>query len=335
MRHRYFCMTVGLALAVSAGVPVRAHEPRDRLSGTARSGGNAQQKGTSLGRINRIVGDQTAMMTVRIPRRARVETTKHMFREHGPNPYIKIRGSGRFAGIVLMRLPADPSTITDELVAGRWRGCGTPGCDTKTDEFNYVFPSGNDRRRSYTNLAAGIYRLYLIADDTPVEVTLRLDGLSGTRTVTPQEPAPVDLDTPEPQYSLDQGRSIWAAGNTYDAGAPGLVLLMMYVLSSDFEGADVGGCVYAFPTAPPEKAAYGPHCNHLVGAGLGGGFQWDHYPEGGPSKGGIAMVANFEYGSSPFFPNVGDRYGAGVWYSSPRPIERVGSQALFVTYDEQ
>jgi hypothetical protein len=124
---------------------------------------------------------------------------------------IAVRGRGRFYGLVLEQDLRDPwAGVT--YVDGRF--CTKPGCPGPTSWgaggpaiFGSGFVEGT--------LPTGVYRAYLVADNAPVRVTLRLPGLSGRATLHPGQRLRPMIATPTPtQAEPANGPLLFAAGST-------------------------------------------------------------------------------------------------------------------------
>lgn len=285
-----------------------------------------------LGRTNVITGRRSAMVDVRIPRKAQANVRLDVGKRTGPNHWIDIEGAGRAAGFALMPDPPSDDLSSRFLMATRLSKCAVRGCSSRHDPIIFMRPFTFGDGPQLIDLPRGRYRLYLIADGTRVKITLRLKGLSGTRRIQPRKAAPVDVQAPRTRvFTQGSKRSIYSAGSTYKSGSRGFFVSAIYVLGRRFEGAAWGMCAYNAPP-PPEQTAYGPHCSALTyGAGLGAGSFG--FFSGGPNARGFWVVIMSSYGPGGIPPNLDGRRGLGAWYASPGPLDEFGSQAFYLSYD--
>ncbi len=326
-RRRRRWATVSIAFVVAAGA---GDLPRPTVAAVAASAGGP--RAPRLGATTIISGSEPAVAFVRVESPATVDVHEDFRSARGPSPSISITGGGRFAGFVLVK-ETSRDTSENFLIAGRFSDCASRGCASEKKPMNYVSPSNIAGSPSgFVDLDPGRYRLYLIADGTPVRIVLRLDGLEGRSSISPTTPAAVDLRAPSVHVSHNDGPAVWAAGSTYEGGAEGLIVVNMFVESRNLDRVGLGGCVYAYPTAPPEEAAYGPHCTALAQA-LGGGFAFTYRPPEGPRRESVYLTARLGYGEGSLpFQNLDGRYGVGVWYASNAPIDDSGAMAFLLRY---
>ncbi len=128
-------------------------------------------EGPVLTSVTKIVGSRTASVSVRLPHDATLT-----FPRHGPSPDATITGSGRYAGVVLVSEEWEGGLLHEDVfIANRWGFCEQRGSDPEKDVlYNYRGLTRN--RAGDAVLPAGTYRLHVLADGAPVEVTLRLHG---------------------------------------------------------------------------------------------------------------------------------------------------------------
>ena len=259
-----------VALTAAAISPATARSPVDRVT---------------LGGVNVISGDSITGMSVRIPEPVTVEGDPFS------NDDVSYSGPGRVVGLALVEQGV-PLRRAFELVSVRWSYCGEPGCPPDPDDVAEITTSSDFRGKRW-EIPAGDYRLYLIADGKPVEVTLKLHGLDGSTDLHPGDLvggriAAPDATVPEPTRHLFLGRA-----NPVTMHMPGLLIdgnTSGYVTGPSANAQ--GSCFWRgrgeedlFQSTP------GPHCYDFAERGgrswststLGGGWWFwgiGHVPAG-------------------------------------------------------
>lgn len=156
---------------------------------------NAQPPPT-FARTTVLTATRPSALTIRIPRAASLTIDDST--ASSPNVEIKA-ASGRLAGFVLTPVRRPDPRVSSALLLLQVGGCATPAC--KPAPYEYVsggigLPTetlSGERRR--VTLPAGDYALRVVTDGAPVRATLRLDGLSGARTLGVTRPHAVTLRT--------------------------------------------------------------------------------------------------------------------------------------------
>lgn len=222
----------------------------------------------ALGGVNFISGDRLSGIPVHVPRQATIEGDPFA------NDDVSYSGPGRVVGIVLVE-EGGPLRKAFELISVRWSFCGSPGCSPGPHD-EYELTTSPDFGRKRWRIPAGNYRLYLVADGEPVEVTLRLHGLDGTTDLRPADRvtgrvAAPTASAPDPAGHLFLGRSA-----PVEMDEPGLLI------DSYSSGIMVGPSAAAEGTCfwrsrgdeEVTEATPGPHCLTFAeryGFGGGGG----------------------------------------------------------------
>jgi hypothetical protein len=141
----------------------------------------------SLAGTTVVTGSRTGSMLVRLPRA--VDVTMNDFTTFSPQ--------GRMTAVVLKKTGAWDAPYVSVTHAGY---CGAPGCAATFPRGGggaYIWAPGSSNGTS-GRLPAGTYRLYLVTDGGPATFTFRLKGLSGSRRLTPREPARAAVVAPKP-----------------------------------------------------------------------------------------------------------------------------------------
>ncbi len=245
--RRLIASTLGVVLLVPA-TPVIATRTVDKSTGI------------TLGATNVFTARTISGIKVHIPRPA-------TFRVGIFSPDIRIRGVGRMAGYVLVQR-AVPYEDRISLMTTFSRFCAKPGC--RSSEEPFFWHSGRNvpynPRTKLRTLPPGDYTLYLIADDTPVTVTLSFQGLSGRRTVALKNPVNGAVTLPRVRMSGEPTRAAYWSGEEFDlSGSGGVAITLIRITGDNLVGSRREGCFYD-QDPPPDPIAYAPQC---PGAGLG------------------------------------------------------------------
>lgn len=249
-------------------------------------------------------------------------------RSDGSTGDVRINGHGRVAGIVLVPDPPPDSLTKDFLVAGRFARCGQPGCGPGRRPMTFEVHAFGDEANGRATLSPGDYRLYLLADGQPVQVTLRLHGLDGTTTIQPSRPASADFRSPEQTLVSSSAEPYFAAGDTFRAGVRGLILTALWARAEQEQDYLYGVCHQGDISSAPPEAIYGPHCEAL--AALTGGLTFVETTRSGK---GFDTILATTYTESPA-PESGGKVGFGAWISASGPIKSSGFHGLFLSWDD-
>lgn len=288
--------------------------------------GNGSHARAELRAITRVVGDTTASIEVRLSRSARIRAPKG----HGVSPDVRVSGRGRTAGVVIVSEDWGGALGPDELlIVNRWGLCDQPGCDPgKNVIHNFRGLRRDEKGRGV--LPAGDYTLHILADETPVEVTLRLDGApQGEAVLRPRGPSAVDFRVPEMTIEQEaDGSYTYGAGSDFRSGTNGVSYSLLYVRARQKLNPFNGGiCHINSPTGPPPPA-YGPQCYALTAVGLGKGFYLINENVEDREFSLLPLIGYHDQGVTP--PNVDGRRGLGAWASTPYPLEDFVFMGMFV-----
>lgn len=207
-----------------------------------------------LGRVNTFTSSDIAGIRVRIPRPA-------TFEPGISSRDIVVEGTGRMAGYVLVQDSADvEGRVT--LMTTWSRFCGAPGCDGGHPFFWHGGSNVHyDRATKMRTLPAGDYFLYIIADDTPVTVTLRLHGLRGKRDVELTDPVDGGIMLPRVRASVGPTRSVYSFGEEVDfSGTSGIAIPLMRFRTGNAFSNRREVCYYSGGPSVPDAFAYAPGC---------------------------------------------------------------------------
>ena len=155
-------------------------------------------------------------MAVYLPHEATLNTGK-----------VIVQGGGRHIGFVLHH-DGGPQGATALVVRDGF--CVAAGC---TGAFGHLYGSDGVSHDDQPNqdgqlfgptgtLPAGAYHLQLIADGTPVRLTIPFGGLGGQVTLVPHGPSGITQVTPIPDRALPSGGQVaYSAGSTRLVGVHG------------------------------------------------------------------------------------------------------------------
>jgi len=188
------------------------------------------------------------------------------------SPAISVSGAGRFVGIMLARVGTTASS-------GQWfaqtriTACGTPNCNPEApgqpatlagvqiaSETGFPETAGQS---TFDRLIfpPGDYQLTLIAYSAPVTVTVKLQGLAGSVTLTPRPAEPVSTQSVTPNLLPTP-----AAPTELSVGGQSSILshlgVLAFAISYRFtvQTGDLSNwCLYSGGQVPPE-GLYLPGC---------------------------------------------------------------------------
>lgn len=196
------------------------------------------------------------------------------------NPDVDISGKGRFVGFWLERSAANgasfaglSSTRLPAFLGGAQRTYGSYSpalaCKGIPDAYPITYDCTKQPPPQAIVLREGRYRLTVLADTSPLRITLTLHGLDPrTTTITPRH-ALASTQQPLPARDGIGDRLV-----TFGATAPIQGKVMAWVAAAAKGSgspvlAERSVCVRADQGAPP-PLAFGPHCPN----GIGGGYSY-------------------------------------------------------------
>ena len=253
-----------LAAAVAVFVATLLPAP-----GQARS---PEDGAVTLGAVNTFTASTTAGLRVRIPNPA-------TFEPGVASRDIRVSGSGRMAGYVLVEDDDDVERRVTLMTT--WsRFCGRPGCGEDDPFFWHGGTNvGYDPDTKVRTLPPGDYFLYVIADGTPVTVTLRLDGLSGRRRGELTDPVDAGIASPSPRAVVEPSKTTYWFGEEVEFSGPtGIAIPLIRFEMGRAVLNRREACYYHDGPKAPEQVAYGPGCPR---ADLGMAVQETGYQDGG------------------------------------------------------
>ena len=263
-----------------------------------------------------VVGASTAGMRVTLTKRATLDGRS------GPNSDIKIRGEGRLAGLILTEATVEPSRESMEVV--RFGYCDKAGCEAAATSGQYVYSrsgSGGSDPENTIVLEPGTYLLYLLADDAPVTVELRLHGLAGSTVLKPRGEVHSGFVMPTAQNRTGSpGDGTFWYGEEVDVrGEAAYVIAILRMDVENWLEIFWGDCAY-FEAPPPRPTAYSPACPGGVNV-----FQLE---------GGTLTKSDF---ARPIMSEISetDRFGYGLYYAAAAQVSDVHTAFFHLSLDSQ
>lgn len=182
-------------------------------------------------------------------------------RGFGPDKGVDIAGDGAFIGFAIASddverdvglvagiVPREPFSQTDFLFFLTWGGIGTP------DEVT---------------LPVGDYRLYLLADGSPITVVLDLDPMVGQVQISSDSPNHYDARALDPRIDAGPTHALYVAGENGTVGTLGVGFQMAWLETGQAHAfSQLGVCSYRGGQSADQ--AYGPGCGTPEGL-IGGG----------------------------------------------------------------
>jgi len=290
MRRALLSVTV---LLLSAGLPAAS----------------AHDTSPALAAVTSVVTSQSATAQVRLPHDARVALADGVsFRGPGRLLALRLEGADHSSSLHSYRLP--------DFAGGRQVTYGSVPPATCTSQPSDQVPLTSDCTGSapptHVLLAAGSYRLTVVADGSPVRVTLRMQGLRGNRTLRPSTLLPTVQQTLPAREQV--GSSLVTFGDSADLGRPVETFLVARTRSGS---TPTGSSACRREDAGTAPMSFGPHCP----GGSSGTFSY----EAGAFGGGTGFASSTGDTSGPvglggsFSGSSGAELGQalGVWLARP------------------
>jgi hypothetical protein len=267
-----------------------------------------------LGRVNVLSGSASGYLLVRLEQAAVLDfsafaATKDGFgrldRRGGPTPAIDIDG-GTFAGFMLTDETVKQSGPV--VMAGTFDRC-SEGCD-EADVVNFSYPISSGRT---IRLAAGDYRLYLIANGGRARVEFRFArGPAGTTRLRPSTSSHSDASA----WVADElGRTALSRTHPHDTYSDAFSLTAM-VVEGTYAAEGMGVCTNSADLPSGQVCGpWGGNTFNRINAG----------PVGGRESTFVLFSA--QLGLAP------GAWRLGAWYANPTSAERLAVLTLTVDYE--
>ena len=259
-----------------------------------------------LGAVTEIKTSETASTRVLLPRDI------HMFPSFSPE--VRFFGNGRVIAFLLVKEDRDGRLQWSQAISGhRFGQCAESACEPQTMDGGSMGGRGVGRR---STLRAGVYHLYVVADGSPVRITLTLPGLEGRSVVRPDGAARAVVRTLTPRLQETNTGLIYSAGNISPfRDGHGLTILALWLKGEGTEKAALGDCVYEDDPPVIEAIAYLPE---ICPRSFYSGYQTS----------GSADPDNYDIGFNLTLDGL--PAAIGTWYAAQAPVEEAGSVAVWL-----
>lgn len=231
-------------------------------------------------------------------------------KERGEVPELDIRGKGRLIALVGSRIGDPPDQLA--FVMARVRHCGNDACSRGRDiEISNVV--GQEPRAS--GIPAGIYRIYLVADDPAARVTLTQDHQRGRRVILLRDRMDGRTSAPTERIRESVTGSIYSNGDAYRfSGRSGLVFSAIELRGGPWIAGELGTCIYE--DAPPDPIAFAPGCP--LGASIS-------------IVDAVVRTETDRIAYSMALLTGSERWGFGQYYEAAAKIDDLSASAFYVS----
>jgi hypothetical protein len=230
-----------------------------------------------------------------------------------PGADVSVSGGGSFAALSLVRAGAGDGHLAALTVLRLPSTVGAPryvwGSDTG--------PHGEIR------LESGNYWLTVAPGGRPVTFTLRLRGLSGTRTVTPRQPVRSGVRAAAATTATNAAGTTYGTGQDATLRGPGLLVSLLTFRRTRSSAHDEGGvCHYTGTThRVPAAARFAPFCPGATASATGSTVDPYRTTRAG-DKVGVAGITETHAGAQ----------AQGVWVATGGGVDRPAGTTFFVEY---
>lgn len=232
----------------------------------------------------------TSSMVVRVPKDVPYGL------DEGPGP-LSVKGNGRAVAATLQ--PVASTEISEAAVFALFNGCDTPNCAPQPGETPWTYrrePAGARRGPDgVPMLAAGDYRLSVLTDGSPVDVTIQLDGLPGTASGKATTVAEGGIAPASEALAIPGSPVAWSgAADLTFASENSLLLAYLHQDSVSGAVAGVAGACLFTGSARPLLGVPAPGCPFQPDGGDGsaevGSVATETFTLGGPSRAHLATA---------------------------------------------
>lgn len=176
---------------------------------------------------------------------------------------------------------------------------------------------------------AGSWDFYFVGDGAEVNVTLRVHGVPGTKTIDVDEAkgrtVVHEIRDLSPRVQVAQGEPVYSAGDFSSLKHLDFGMLGLWTVGSEHVATAYGPCLYYGRSQPGARAAFTPGCpDAKVGPLFADAVVSESPPD---DHGGIVYVARSS--GPPDAPR-----GIGGWFATSSEVRRYGAVALWIDYPD-
>lgn len=248
------------------------------------------------------------------------------------NPWISgesnfaLTGSADFVGFVIVEDVADPPP---GWLGGRLPATG--GSRLFVERIGTIFESPDPTYE----IPAGDYRIYLLTEGAPAELSLTLEGLSGSLALPVRHPVAYDAQLPEEYEETAPAPQLYSAGGTAYLDGPGVAYQAAWFDTGIHGATQMDACI--FEGSPPDPWRSVPGCTLISIVSMG------NQPPGmvsgeGQGDGGLETEPAFHFLSADWFPTQSGWDERGEWgqaltVEAASTLESIDSLALWLDFD--
>lgn len=270
-----------------------------------------------------LIGSQPGVTNVYLPEDAEIflEEPELAINLFGPNKDVNIEGDGAYVGFLLVSegylSGADGIKIFGGSLPDEFMSWDQWSFYERMDGVVGLVPGP-----TYT-ISAGNYRLYLLADETPLTVTLKLSRAKGNVEVNPTRAVSFDARWLTPRVSVQTVKNVYSAGDTVVLGQNNTAARAIWFNVVANTDTEYGSCGYpGEPTLP--EIGYLPGCSGNVLQGSLHGFT--STPDTEMTSWG-RLITNSGLAAPP------GKFSQGWWYESPSLVDSVYMVAYWLSLD--
>ncbi|MEA2433280.1 MAG: hypothetical protein QOG54_737 [Actinomycetota bacterium] len=221
---------------------------------------------------------------------------------------VNIDGGGRVYGFMMRRLGEYEQEGYRPVINGVTIGaCSRPGCKSQSD---FMFIAAFNVGKKLT----GTWKLYVIADQAPVNITFKLKGIAGSQSIVPTDHVDSEIVTLEPTVDETNTHTIYSAGGFSKLDHVDFGMVGLWTIGEPSGGTAYGECLYYGKNQRvPEETAFMPGCPAADGDVAAA-------PPGVGGPGGI-IFSSGAYGGT---------RGVGGWYATPAVVHDYGAVGFWI-----
>ena len=254
----------------------------------------------------RFTASETSMMRVRFQHPVKIADL-----------HYHIRGNGRLYGYLMRKVgnygdtrgPKQEGTrpFMRAITTGQ---CTEHGCRAEHDPFFFGTTYNVGKKVS------GLWDLYIVADGSPVSVTLKISGSKSRRSVRVNGPVTSEMRTLTPRVHETNTNTIYSAGDFSRLKEPDFGAIALWTIGAPHGATAYGACHFRKDESVPEEVRLVPGCP----LGYGSPAVWP----GPGDRGGVVAVSRMDSTTR----------GLSGWYATASVVEQYGAVGLWIDYPE-